>query len=136
MLRPSEVQPAHVTHNDSATMTSSRLSAATMGVLSALLLPPSPGSVAFVVTPNLRASSATAIRSSASYRSFARHGGGLRMSTSREASAAAADAAEDVVGDVVEERRIDPSVTELPDSFEDSIARMGRSTLQCMEEVI
>lgn len=30
---------------------------------------------------------------------------------------------------------MDPYVTELPDSFEDSVARMGKATLQCMEEV-
>ncbi|CAM9632036.1 unnamed protein product [Ascophyllum nodosum] len=32
------------------------------------------------------------------------------------------------------ERRVDPKVTELPDSFEDSITRMGKATLQAMEE--
>lgn len=53
------------------------------------------------------------------------------MSTSPEVSAA--EAAEVAGGN--DERRIDPYVTELPDSFEDSIVRMGRSTLQCMEEV-
>eukprot|EP00752_Nemacystus_decipiens_P010374 g9244.t1 len=52
------------------------------------------------------------------------------MSTSPEASAA--EAAE--VAAAMEEKRVDPFVTELPDSFEDSIVRMGRSTLQCMEE--
>lgn len=30
---------------------------------------------------------------------------------------------------------VDPYVTELPDSFEDSIARMGKATLQSMDEV-
>lgn len=53
------------------------------------------------------------------------------MSTSPEVSAA--EAAE--VAAAMEEKRVDPYVTELPDSFEDSIVRMGRSTLQCMDEV-
>lgn len=30
---------------------------------------------------------------------------------------------------------VDPYVSELPDSFEDSIARMGKGTLQSMDEV-
>lgn len=30
---------------------------------------------------------------------------------------------------------VDPYVTDLPDSFEDSIVRMGRSTFQSMEAV-
>lgn len=30
---------------------------------------------------------------------------------------------------------MDPYVTELPDSFEDSVDRMGKATLQSMEEV-
>ena len=34
-----------------------------------------------------------------------------------------------------QERKVDPYVTELPDSFEDSVDRMGKATLQCMEEV-
>lgn len=34
-----------------------------------------------------------------------------------------------------EEKKVDPYVTELPDSFEDSVSRMGKATLQCMEEV-
>lgn len=33
------------------------------------------------------------------------------------------------------EKKVDPFVTELPDSFEDSIARMGKYTLQAMDEV-
>lgn len=50
------------------------------------------------------------------------------MSTSPDVPAAEA------IGEV-EGGRVDPYVTELPDSFQDSIVRMGRSTLQCMETV-
>lgn len=122
------------------TMASSCLSVAKLGVLSALLLPPSPGTLAFLVSPSLPTSPCSAAGPSCTrsasnihscYSSRMARQGRARMSTSPEVSDA--EAAE--VAAAMEETRVDPYVTELPDSFEDSIVRMGRSTLQCMEEV-
>lgn len=59
------------------------------------------------------------------------------LPSSSEAAAAAEVAAAEVTGKERAEGAVvtDPYVTELPDSFEDSIARMGKGTLQAMDEV-
>jgi len=108
------------------------LSMARLNFFSVFLLPSFSGGFAFVGSPTAPASSATRpctppqnVRSAGPSRSSSRT---ARMSTSPDVPAAEA------VGEV-EGRRVDPYVTELPDSFEDSIVRMGRSTLQCMETV-
>lgn len=59
--------------------------------------------------------------------------------SSSEAAAAAEVAAAEAAGEgqpegAVVARDFDPYVTELPDSFEDSIARMSKGTLQAMDE--
>lgn len=62
--------------------------------------------------------------------------------SSSEAAAAAEIAAAEATEATGEEKPggarvasdLDPDVTELPDSFEDSIARMGKGTLQAMDE--
>lgn len=62
----------------------------------------------------------------------------MSSSEAAEAAAAAEVAAAEAVGvsdggGVV--REVDPHVTELPDSFQDSVVRMGKCTLQALNEV-
>lgn len=115
-----------------------RLSAVTLSVCSAFLLLPYPNACAFVVTSSLSGISArwgnsattslTAVRGNRPTMASRRaHIGVARMSSSPAEVPSAA------VGE--EQKTTDPYKTELPDSFEDSVARMGKSTLQCLDEV-
>lgn len=120
-------------------------SVATLATLSVFLLSSSPECSAFVTAPASTAispvrwsSSSTGQPStlSTSYDGGSSGRGGVARRRRRSACASTSpEAAATEVAGGIEERRVDPSVTELPDSFEDSIVRMGRSTLQCMEEV-
>lgn len=122
-------------YSGSMMLGSQRLSVVTLGILSACVLPPS---VAFVtnsaarwVSPSPLRHASFCFRDGSSGSTAAARRRSAYMSTSPDVPAAAA--AEAMVGR--EDGSRDPYVTELPDSFEDSIVRMGRSTLQCMEEV-
>lgn len=91
-----------------------------------------PGAFAFVATPTTVVASLsrprwgnrqpTSIARGSQHRCLPR--GGARMSSS-----------EIPVMEAEGTDTVDPYVSELPDSFEDSIARMGKGTLQSMNEV-
>ena len=115
-----------------------RFYATTLGVVSSSMISSwTPGASAFVASPYVPQSSTlwATTRCINNCKQHHRASSILHHRASGGLSRLSSSSSELPVAVEEGERRVDPKVTELPDSFEDSITRMGKATLQAMEEV-